>query len=332
MNAVTTKNNGKFVISLDFELLWGVRDKRTIAGYGENIRGVHTVIPRLLQTLTQYDTKATFSIVGFLFFENKTELLNNLPDKLPHYIDKHLSPYDGHFAMVGENAATDPYHFAPDLIRLIQKYPEQEIGTHTFSHYYCLEDGQLEDDFKSDLQAAKKVAVKYGIELTSLIFPRNQFNDAYLKVCQEEGILCYRGNEQSWLYEARNAGDESLSRRALRLVDAYLNISGHHCYRDDYLKSKSPVNIPASRFLRPWSKKLSKLNKLQLNRIQSGMTYAAKNNLTYHLWWHPHNFGINQDENFALLEKILRHYKELNERFNFQSYTMSALTKMINTK
>ena len=30
-------NYGKFVISLDFELFWGVRDSRTISSYGSNI-------------------------------------------------------------------------------------------------------------------------------------------------------------------------------------------------------------------------------------------------------------------------------------------------------
>src|SRR5450631_2733915 len=35
-----TPGGGAFVISLDFELMWGVRDKRTIADYGRNILGV----------------------------------------------------------------------------------------------------------------------------------------------------------------------------------------------------------------------------------------------------------------------------------------------------
>jgi hypothetical protein len=34
------EDGGAFVISLDFELFWGVRDKRTISGYGPNILGV----------------------------------------------------------------------------------------------------------------------------------------------------------------------------------------------------------------------------------------------------------------------------------------------------
>ena|GEM_PF-6961988 len=55
------------------------------------------------------------------------------------------------------------------------------------------------------------------------------------------------------------------------------------------------------------------------------MTYAAKHNKVYHLWWHPHNFGINQDQNFAFLEKILKHYDYLNKRYGFFSITMSDL-------
>ena len=35
---------GALVISLDFELLWGVRDKRTIADYGPNILGVRKAV------------------------------------------------------------------------------------------------------------------------------------------------------------------------------------------------------------------------------------------------------------------------------------------------
>jgi len=37
-----------FVVSLDFELLWGVRDKRTIADYGANMLGVRRAIPAIL--------------------------------------------------------------------------------------------------------------------------------------------------------------------------------------------------------------------------------------------------------------------------------------------
>ena len=316
---------GKFVISLDFELNWGVRDKRSIKEYGENLLGVHMVIPRLLNTFSEYRINATFSTVGFLFFESKAELIANIPEKIPKYSNLNYSPYLGHFDLVGKNHLEDLFHFAPKLINEIKKYPEHEIGSHTFSHYYCLEKGQTLEDFYEDMKMAIQVAKRENINLTSLVFPRNQFNDDYLKVCSDLGIICYRGNEHSWLYSAKNGEQESKFRRALRLLDAYINLSGNNCYSEKYLKSKFPIDIPSSRFLRPFSKTLKILDRLRLHRILSGMNYAAKNNLTYHLWWHPHNFGINQNENFTFLEKILSHYDKLNKKYKFQSVTMSQL-------
>ncbi|MES2893432.1 MAG: polysaccharide deacetylase family protein [Bacteroidota bacterium] len=320
--------NGKFVISLDFELLWGMRDIENYSAYEENIVGVHTVIPRLLETFTTYDVKATFAIVGFLFFENKDQLIHDLPSRLPGYTNQKLSPYR-HFDVVKESADIDLLHFAPKLIKLIQQYPSQEIGTHTFSHYYCLEAGQSVAEFEADLQHAQKIAGENNIPLYSLVFPRNQFQQDYLDVCSKLGITSYRGNERSWMYEARNGDAENFARRALRLLDSYVNISGHNCYPDDFIKSSFPRNIPASRFLRPYEKGLEAFDKIKLDRITSGMTYAAKKKMTYHLWWHPHNFGINQDKNFSFLEQILSHYTKLNARYNFQSYTMSALVNLL---
>lgn len=323
---------GKFVVSLDFELLWGVRDKRTIQSYGENLRGVHQAIPRLLSLFDKYQIKGTFATVGFLFFETKEELLANIPKTIPTYTNTELSPYQGHFNLLGENYIEDVYHFAPQLINEIKKYPEQEISTHTFSHYYCLENGQTKENFKADIEAALHIAEKNGIVITSLVFPRNQSNEVYINIIKELGLNSYRGNENSWLYKAKKGEQESSFRRALRLIDAYFNISGHNCYSDDFLRSKYPMDIPSSRFLRPYSKLLSALEGFRLKRILSGMTFAAKHNQTYHLWWHPHNFGVNQNENFSFLEKILEHYKHLNIKYGFKSITMSQLSTELNKK
>ena len=93
--------NGKFVISLDFELMWGVRDKKDKTNYGDNILGVHKVIPKLLETFRKFDIKATFSTVGLLFFETKQELLKSIPSIKPQYKDLNLSAYNGHFDIVG---------------------------------------------------------------------------------------------------------------------------------------------------------------------------------------------------------------------------------------
>lgn len=317
--------NGSLIISLDFELLWGVRDIKTVDDYGANIRGVHTVMPRLLELFHQFGIKATFSTVGFLFFESKEQMLAGLPDRKPQYKNPNLSPYNGHFEMVGENAGTDPNHFAPHLIRLIQSHPEHEIGTHTFSHYYCVEKGQTTEDFRADLQAAIRAASEYNIKLTSIIFPRNQYSKEYLEVCKEAGIICYRGNASAWLYQPIEYDKESMVRRAVRITDAYFNLTGHNCYDPADLKSDLPLNIPSSRLLRPYIPGLKALEGLRLRRITSGMTFAAREKKIFHLWWHPHNFGIHQDENLSFLSKILSHYKVLQSKYGFENHTMTEL-------
>lgn len=316
---------GKFVISLDFEIMWGVRDVVTIESYGEHLRGVHTAIPKMLETFRSYNVKATFATVGFLFFDNKEELLAALPERKPQYSNPKFSPYISEVYEAGESSLTDPYHYAPHLVKKIQSYPEMEIGTHTFSHYYCLEEGQTVDDFREDLKAAIRTAAKYNISIRSIVFPRNQFNNDYLEVCRQEGLTAVRGNEQSWLYEARTGENESILRRALRLADAYINISGHHCHSDAYMAKDFPYNIPSSRFIRQYKQRLRWLEWLRLRRIKKAMTHAAKNNLTYHIWWHPHNFGINQDQNLAFLGKILAHYNKLHQQYRFTCYTMAEL-------
>ena len=322
------KENGKFIVSLDFELMWGVRDLVSIKTYGNHILGVHEAIPRLLSYFQEYGIRATFATVGFLFFETKRQLLENLPERKPEYKHEILSPYGNYIKeRVGTDYKNDPYHFGPELIQLIKDTPGQEIGTHTFSHYYCLEEGQTIDDFRNDLQIACAVAASRGITITSIIFPRNQFNNDYLEVCKEAGIIAYRNNEDLWVYNARPGEKDNLLRRACRLIDAYVNLTGHHCYTDKYLAGNFPVNIPSSRFLRPYSYKLRMLESLRLRRIKKSMTHAAKHNLMYHLWWHPHNFGINQSQNFSFLSKILVHYQLLNKKYGFKSYTMTTLAR-----
>jgi len=55
------------------------------------------------------------------------------------------------------------------------------------------------------------------------------------------------------------------------------------------------------------------------------MSFAAKNNKVYHIWWHPHNFGRNTNKNIEFLQDVLEHYKFLNQNYNFQSFTMKDL-------
>jgi len=321
-----SETKGIFTISLDFELYWGMQDKYTIAEYKDNLDGVETAVKRMLKVFDQYSVHATWATVGMLFANNINELKKYYPDTQPHYTNDQLNPYR---YLDKSNHLEHRYHFAPELIDLINSYQGQEIGSHTFSHYYCLENGQTKDEFLLDMQSALAIAKDTKIKLKSLVFPRNQWNNNYLQVLNKCGIYCYRGNEKSWLYTAANTEHSKLFKRAIRLLDAYFNISGPNCYSLSELSGIKPYNIPASRFLRPFTKNLALLDGLRKNRIKQAIKYAAKNGQLFHLWWHPHNFGINTDENLAFLEEILDYYSSMNKTYGMHSLNMHEVSEII---
>lgn len=65
---------------------------------------------------------------------------------------------------------------------------------------------------------------------------------------------------------------------------------------------------------------------LKVRRIKNSMTHAAKHGEIFHLWWHPHNMGIDQEENFKNLETILKHYQTLKRTYGIESASMHDIT------
>ena len=323
-------NKGIFTISLDFELYWGLIDQKTIEKYGQNIKNVQKVVPKLLQIFNQYNIHSTWASVGFLFFKNEIELRNNYPKFLPNYSNPILSPYQ----YLENNINIDPiYHFGSDLIDLITGYNGQEIGTHTFSHYYCLENGQSIDEFEEDIKLAISSAKKMDISIESIVFPRNQYSKKYLQMIEKHGIKSYRGNQKNWIYNQGAGKNQTYLVRIIRLIDSYLNISGHNTYSINSTREENLYNFPASAFLRPYNSKINFLEQLKLKRIKKSMTYAAKNNQIYHLWWHPHNFGKNLDKNLNFLQSLLNHFQYLNKKYKMESLNMMELsTKALDSK
>ena len=314
--------HGVFTISLDFELFWGVRDKRTTQQYKINLEGVRIAIPAILELFQEFGIHATWATVGFLFFKDFEDLETNIPPILPTYQNSVLSPYE----YLRTCLKIEPsYHFAPDLLGLIAKYAGQEIGTHTFSHYYCLENGQTLEQFQCDLQSAAQIFKKNGLAMKCLVFPRNQWNAEYLQTLSKYGITCYRGNEKHWIYNASDNKNQGKLQRAFRLLDAYFNISGHNTYDLTECLSIEPFNLPSSRFLRPFSRRFARLEPIRINRIIGQMNFAAIHNRLFHLWWHPHNFGANTKDNINNLRKILNHFDTLRKMYGFTSLNMGEL-------
>ncbi len=312
---------GSFVISLDFELMWGVRDHRSVRDYGDAVLGGRHAIPLILDRFEAAEIRATWATVGLLFAKSRTEMLDFAPHLRPAYHNPALSPYsDIENKLIGENEAEDPLHFGASLIDRIAQVPGQEIATHTYSHYYCLELGATPAAFAADMASAIAIAQHTGYGLHSIVFPRNQSGKQFIDQSREAGVPVYRGEATGWLYRPRaGAGTTNLFRLA-RFLDGALPIGPRQIVQP--ARHSGSHNVPASRFLRPWTNHLAPYHALHIHRIKTEMRTAARKGGCYHLWWHPHNFGRNIGRNIAQLDEVINCFKHCRDELGMVSRTM----------
>lgn len=319
---------GAFVISLDFELHWGVRDHESLNGpYRHNLRGARKAIPRLLELFERYGISATWAIVGFLFAISREQRRKYEPALRPCYYDKTLDPY---VEPIGRGEDDDPLHFAPSLIEKIRRCPQQEIATHTFSHHYCREPGQTIESFRADLNSAIAIAASRGIQFRSIVFPRNQVNPDYAQALLDAGIVCYRGCEHGWMHRGITRRERTLGLRVARIADTYVDISGRRIVHwDQILEPSGLCNVRASRFLWPYRPGLNALEEKRLKRTIEQVKLAALEDAIFHIWFHPHNFGVHLEQNLEFLEAILRAFAFARERYGMRSLSMAEVADMV---
>ena len=307
---------GTLIVSLDFELFWGMLDVCPLEDYQDNVLGGRRAIPRLLRLFREHGIHATWAAVGFLFADSKQEAQKYFPQDRPAYENEKLSPYPW-FDRIGDNEDQAPCFFAPSLLRMVADTQGQEIGSHTFCHYYCREKGQDVAAFRADMEAAKAIARDHGYDVTSVILPRNQTEPEYTEVLRQLGFTAYRDEEHDWIH--KKIQNHTLL-RGLRLLDVYLPLTGQGGYTPG--NEGGIWNLTGSRMLKPILKPLHCLERLKIHRIKAQMRHAAKHDLTFHLWWHPHNMGAMTQEYFDELEEIFGYYDELREKYGMRSLNM----------
>lgn len=321
-SASVRRDRGALVLSLDFELHWGIRDHTPLARSAARMARTREVIPRLLDLFREYEVACTWATVGLLFAERADEVHASLPTVRPGYAEPELDPYPELATLADESS--DPHRLAGSLVEAIRATPRQELGTHTFSHYYALAAGQDADAFSADMRAARDIAARRGIQVESLVMPRNQVNPRYDDVLREVGILAIRTNPEHWATRAREK--ENLPQRAVRYLDSLLPVSGDLTQPWPRLGSDAPIEVPASAFFRPFGPGLRK--DLHERRVFEIMNTAAERGRIAHLWWHPHNLGAEDtDAELARVRRMLAHYAALRSRHGMQSLTMGEVAR-----
>jgi len=314
------------VISLDFELHWGMRDHTAAESVADDLVRSRAHVRQLADLFAARAVRATWATVGLLFASSRQELTPFLPTVRPRYAHHELDPYA---EVLGEDEEADPLHFAGSLVRHLAATPGQELASHTFSHYYCLEAGQDEQALRADLAAAQAIAAPLGVPLHSVVLPRNQWNPHYARAFRDSGFSCYRGPQTSWGHHAQKAETTSGARRLARLADTYLGVTPPPTTGWDELVDDSGMcNIPASAFLRPYSPKRRALEPLRRARLVAGLRTAARRGRLFHLWWHPHNFARHPQESFDLLAAVLDEAERLTASDGLTSLSMGDVSSL----
>jgi len=312
---------GGLVISLDFELHWGVwefpLEPRRAA-----LLGARRAVPRLLDLFEEFEVAATWATVGMLFAETREEMRKFFPSERPTYTDTRLNPYEQE---IGQGEEEDPLHFAPSLIRSIRARPRQEIGSHTFSHYYCHEPGQKLSQFRADLKSAVAIAEARGVAIRSIVLPRNQVRPDYVAVLPEFGIRAYRGVQPGYMWRPGPfAQQRSLIKRLSRLLDAHVNLSGSGVFDWPNTETpRTPCDVPASRYFRCYDAAPGWTRQLHVARATAALRKAAHRGQLFHLWCHPEDFGAHPREGLAALRQVLEAFRDERQNRGMRSVTMS---------
>lgn len=263
------------VISLDFELRWGLVDLlgTDVSRYRTNLEGVSEAVPRLLEAFATRNVGATWAIVGALACDGWEEWRERVP-VAPRYDAPELRWRD-------ELRAIDPtgrLYFAKNLVERIARERNQELASHTFGHVYAREPGFTRADAIADADAMVRLFEdRWRTCPKSFVFPRNQIG--HLEILRERGITAWRGNPRPRCWQATTAAEQSSSTRALRLADSILPLGARRAparsHRASYFVR---VGLPSA------------LWKLHVRRIVADAKQLREDE-TLHLWWHPHNLG-----------------------------------------
>ncbi len=317
------KEIGALVISLDFELFWGIADIGDIKSWEKEIQKVYEIVPRTLALFEKYGIHATWATVAGIMLENKNELYEYLPQKLPQQTEEIIQKFN----FEDENNSIPSFMlFGQELVDRIKNAVNQEIGTHTFTHYYCSKQSSNTQDFKNELETASLIMEKKGYgKCKTVVFPRNQVSQKYVSA-MPNNIRIYRGSISGFIDKIKKKN--KLIGTIIWYFDHYIPLQ-NSTYSISKVYENGIFNIKLSRLFKAYKDKYRFAEKLKIKRYIREMEYAAKHRKIYHICWHPHNFSTFTEKNFEQLEELLKKFGELNKKYGMLSMNMYELARYI---
>ena len=225
--------------------------------------------------------RATWATVGALALNDWNEYFNYNPP-VPNYSNKKLKILDSYSKIDPEGL----FHFAPDLVKSIVETEGQELGSHSFSHLYFLEEGITVKDFVEDALLVKKIfEEKFKSSPVSIVFPRNQIN--FKENFYKTNLMIYRSIPDLYSYNSN-------LRKIINLYEIFSPIiNGPFNHNNMYSTGNFFIRFNLPNVL--WNLQLKKIKNKLMN---------LRNGENLHIWWHPHNVGVNLEKGLDRFEQL----------------------------
>jgi peptidoglycan/xylan/chitin deacetylase (PgdA/CDA1 family) len=311
---------GTFVLSLDFELLWGTLDL-----FGpDRFRRACTiereiVVDRLLALFETYQVPATWCVLGHLFL-GSCRRENGVAH--PRIVRPQHRWVRGEWFQHDpcSDEARAPLFYGRSLVeKVLACRVPHEIGAHSFSHVIYSDPGCSREAAASDLAACVEAARELGLTLRSFVFPRNGVG--HLDLLPQLSFSAYRGMAARW-YE-RSEPPSALHRLA-RLWSVVTAAAPPLATIEESLPELT--NVPASMIYLPrHGIRCAIPVSRRVQRARKGLLAAARTGGVFHLWLHPTNLADGVEAMFEGFEAILVTARELVRSGRLRVATMGDL-------
>ncbi len=301
-------NKGIFTISIDYEFAWGIADQN-LSNKKELIKKEVEIIQRLIRVFEKYNIPATWAIVSHLLkrgldnypkplnYKKKIDWFKQYPNKEK---EQNILWYDS------ENL----------IFKIKNSAVHHQIASHSYAHIIYGEKGVNPKAIQYDLKKAQHIHKQNNLDFDTFIFPRNKV--AFLDELKKMGIKIYRGNSKRYWNYLPNPFN-----RAFHLIDYFLPFS----FTILPIKEKNGlINIPDSMLLISRCGLRKIIPSFCINKkAQNGLIKASSKKEIFHLWFHPSNFICDTENQFQILENILKKATKLREEGKIKITTLNKI-------
>jgi len=295
-----------FLLSLDFELLWGFHDLNEKAFWSKQIEmsDARVRILQLIEQLEGYEISATWALVGHLFL-NSCNGHEDYPDS-------------GWLARDPRSSVSEaPLWYAPDIIETLRGSRMFELACHSFTHAIF---SKIDSDTANyELDEFIKAARDFGVSPRSIVFPRNEVGHKAL--LRSHGIISYRSKPKLLFNSRFQQGLDTIiglspptpvlprvSKWGIVEIPGSMPLGFEHSNFMEILKKVQPRDV--------WRWK-----------IRMGLDQVIQKGGIFHVWMHPNDFRKRlHKSDLAYLLELVSKYRDRDE---LQVMTMNEIATTV---